>query len=439
MTDFDILILGAGYSGTALAVTLAKMTEAKRVGLVEKEKEFGPGVAYRTFETTHLLNVLTEKMGAFADQPRHFLEWCEGKKLPGPLDKTFLPRSLYGQYLKALLEGSSLQKLTEEAIDLNLVAPEKVEVFFKSGKKVTARKVVLALGNQRSRKTFSTPAFFQAPWDLPSLRQIPNDASVLILGTGLTAVDCVLSLKAQSHQGPLTLFSRHGLLPQSHALANPFPPFFEKKKNPRSIREIVKLLREETDRAVLEGRAWQPIVDSLRASTPAVWPLMPLKEKQRFLRHLRSYWISFGNRLPPQVLFQIKDWVRGGQLCIVAGRSREIVKKDATFLITFCARGDLNVQKKQFSFLIDATGPCGEYRKVDSTLMQNLLKKGLTTIHASGIGLQVSPHGSFIDDKGRDSSSLFALGPLRRGELWESTAVNEIRNQIFELAPALLR
>jgi hypothetical protein len=32
---------------------------------------------------------------------------------------------------------------------------------------------------------------------------------------------------------------------------------------------------------------------------------------------------------------------------------------------------------------------------------------------------------------------LFAIGPLRRGELWESTAVPEIRLQALALAPLL--
>ena len=47
--------------------------------------------------------------------------------------------------------------------------------------------------------------------------------------------------------------------------------------------------------------------------------------------------------------------------------------------------------------------------------------------------------GALRDARGRESETLFALGPLRRGELWESTAVPEIRTQAQALALRLTR
>jgi len=43
-----------------------------------------------------------------------------------------------------------------------------------------------------------------------------EDAPVLILGTGLTMVDYVLSLLLEGHKGPIIAISRRGLLPQAH-------------------------------------------------------------------------------------------------------------------------------------------------------------------------------------------------------------------------------
>lgn len=45
------------------------------------------------------------------------------------------------------------------------------------------------------------------------LREIPLDAAVGIVGSGLTAVDVAVSLKARGHSGPVRLYSRSGVLP----------------------------------------------------------------------------------------------------------------------------------------------------------------------------------------------------------------------------------
>ena len=46
---------------------------------------------------------------------------------------------------------------------------------------------------------------------------------------------------------------------------------------------------------------------------------------------------------------------------------------------------------------------------------------------------------ALLDARGRVAEGLFTLGPLRRGELWESTAVPEIRAQACALSARLLR
>jgi uncharacterized NAD(P)/FAD-binding protein YdhS len=42
-----------------------------------------------------------------------------------------------------------------------------------------------------------------------------------------------------------------------------------------------------------------------------------------------------------------------------------------------------------------------------------------------------------IDSQGSPSNRLYALGPLRKGKLWESVAVPELRVQVAELARLL--
>ena len=77
------------------------------------------------------------------------------------------------------------------------------------------------------------------------------------------------------------------------------------------------------------------------------------------------------------------------------------------------------------------------YRRVPSTLLQNLFRKGLVTSGALGTGFHCSQDGAVIDAGGHASEIIFNLGPGRLGDLLESIAVPEIRQQAVELASTL--
>ena len=77
------------------------------------------------------------------------------------------------------------------------------------------------------------------------------------------------------------------------------------------------------------------------------------------------------------------------------------------------------------------------YRRVSSTLLQNLFKRGLVTAGPLGAGFHCSQDGAVIDAGGRASEIIFNLGPGRLGDLLESIAIPEIRQQAVELASTL--
>ena len=77
------------------------------------------------------------------------------------------------------------------------------------------------------------------------------------------------------------------------------------------------------------------------------------------------------------------------------------------------------------------------YRRVPSTLLRNILKRGLVTSGPLGTGFHCSRDGAVIDSDGHASEIIFNLGPGRLGDLLESIAVPEIRQQAVELALTL--
>ena len=64
------------------------------------------------------------------------------------------------------------------------------------GSAIDADRVVLALGNAPPAPVVppSAPGCVRDPWQLSALDEIPHTEPVLLVGTGLTMVDSVLSL-----------------------------------------------------------------------------------------------------------------------------------------------------------------------------------------------------------------------------------------------------
>ncbi len=208
-------IIGSGATGTLLAVNLIKNAGNKpiEINLVEKKERIGRGVAYSTARDFHLLNVPANKMGAFPDRVEHFYQWLAANSY-NFFSNDFVPRRLYGEYLRQLLCETVRYKsanvvfnlLDDEAVDI-LADETQAQVILNSGEILYSDKVVLAFGNflpphpKTQDKSFVlAEKYFQNPWSSEIPNKIAANEDVLIIGTGLTMVDTVLSLLHAGHE-----------------------------------------------------------------------------------------------------------------------------------------------------------------------------------------------------------------------------------------------
>jgi uncharacterized NAD(P)/FAD-binding protein YdhS len=446
----SVAIIGGGFTGAILAAQLLHRNNSISVTLVEPARIAGRGVAYSTSCSWHLLNVPAGNMSAFPEDPQHFLRWARSHYDPEARAEDFLPRRVYGRYSEAVLrdatrDNSQRFRLVHDEARAIDIADDQVTIRFSRESSITARRVVLALGNfQPSSSPLKgvpreTRRYLNCAWKIGPVEfeELAKDESILLVGSGLTAVDVAIALRAQEFNGTIHIVSRHGLLPLGHESEQPEAPSWDREP-PCSVRELLNVVRWETARAAQQGRDWRCVIDSLRPVTAQIWQSLSLIERRRFLRHVRPYWDVHRHRIAPRISEEIRAGLGDGGIQLRAGRITHYREEDDAVVVSYRERKSGELKHLRVGRVINCTTPETDCRKVASPLLENLLAAGLARPDPLSLGLDAADDGALIAVDGRLSDLLYTLGPALKGKLWESIAVPEIREQIARLAATLV-
>jgi uncharacterized NAD(P)/FAD-binding protein YdhS len=154
---------------------------------------------------------------------------------------------------------------------------------------------------------------------------------------------------------------------------------------------------------------------------------------------VRPYWDVHRHRIAPAIAARIASQMQHGQIEIHAGRIKAYAEDIGGVDVTYRDRESGQLERLRVDRVINCTGPEGDCRKVDDPLLTNLMRQKLARPDPLFLGLDVSPDGALIDAHGAASNLFYAIGPVRKGSLWETIAVPELRVQVSELSRLLLR
>jgi uncharacterized NAD(P)/FAD-binding protein YdhS len=438
------------------AVNLTRLARRPlQVTLINHQRTTGRGIAYGMRRPEHLLNVAARNMSAFPDQPEHFLQWLRTRsEFEGvaevELRERFIPRMVYGDYLRSIMQHYlqsagdlspvQTQFMTAEALDIEAVEG-KAAVRLSAGEVVTADRVVIATGNEApaalpgSDTLTGHPAWVADPWQ-PWENRLPEPGgSIVILGTGLTTVDAVISLRALGWQGSIHAISRHGWFPHAHFRGIEYPGFPPPGVDLAGLglARLAALVQEHC--AILHERNANPaiIVDKMRPHTQRIWSQFTREERLTFAKVHAARWNIFRHRIAPEIHAQITSSQLTGQLQVHAAAIERLESSGNRILVHFA-----DGQSQAGDLVINATGPATRVTASRSPLLRNLLRRGLAAPDDTDMGLRIAPDHTVIDGAGELSPHLLALGPLLRGTFWETIAVPELRGQARRVAETLL-
>ncbi|MFJ4713492.1 FAD/NAD(P)-binding protein [Streptomyces sp. NPDC088785] len=490
-THLSIAVVGAGASGIMTTLRLLQHHRARSRGtltihLIDRAERPGLGVAYGTPLRDHILNMQAKTMSLYPGDPDHFLRALPGLLADDPpasappatatdhpdaeaLAASYVPRRVYGAYLARCLtdaltatagSGARVEYHRREAVRL-APAPTGVQVDTEGpGPAVPAcTHAVLCVGDlppTSYRYLLGHPHYAPSPWVDGFPDAVPEDAAVGVIGTGLTAVDALLSLRAAGHRGPLYAFARRRGWPAVQpSRLRPHTPYLLTARAVHALGEDVPLARfagllrdELTDRVGRDevhdllsadrgdvvptlladlARARQPrphwyeVLDATSPLAPDIWRRARFADKARFLRAHMGRWAVLRHPMPvPNARF-LADLLSSGRLRTLRG----------TYDIRPATDGGFDVLRRTHSgtavhhptYLVNASGPGTSAWTLESDLVKDCLHQGLLSPHPLG-GIDVDPTSMRVRGAdGRHNDRVLFLGPLTNGVHFYTNAI----------------
>ncbi len=414
----SVAIIGGGFSGIMVLYHLVRLaSHPLHIYWYDAQKIASGGIAYGKAEAPHLLNVRTDKMGAVAGEAEGFYQWlvalCEADEVTA---SSFQPRIKYKEYLHTLLKET-----------LAIAVIKKVEIFAFQ-KEITTlsdlpaiEALVLATGTPAPRR-FNIPPhipYIADSWKHPlpyDIAEWPEDSQVGIIGTSLTAIDTILSLKQKGYRGKILAFSRHGWLPAEHQACTTLPVWHELLTAPENLSsyQLFRTIKKRAKIMMDAGGDWRSVIDSLRPITPTLWQMLPLKEKRRFLQKLFSLWNVHRHRISPEVGKILRELQASGRLEIIAASLHTILANNTPQL------------------LINCTGPDFDITRNASPLLHEMLANQTIQADELKLGLALEIHSTKA--KRNSLYPIFPMGTLTLGSYFETIAVPELREQALSVA-----
>ncbi len=481
----DVAVIGGGFCGLMSLAHLCSRHGARSCCLFERSAPSALGVAYGACDEAHVLNVAAARMGAYPEQPEAFYEWLQ-RAFPQRFARdAFVPRALYGRYLVDTVRESTQRAshsthtttdfVSDAVVDLAATSSDyKLELA--SGRFVHANGVIVAMGIPQASPPWSADdaravadiaprVLADDAWASCAFDELAPDATVVLVGSGLTAIDVMHALRRRGHRGKLFMLSRHGRLPLPHAsprTASDDDATHQTRARlsalsaadlMRSPRDAFRALRRSARALMHAGDDWQHAVDSARAHTIAAWQAWSESDRAYFMRRLRSVWEIHRHRAPRFLLDSIAHERTLGSLEVLAGTivSMRAVNSDE---VAITVQGESATARIiHAARIINCTGPMMNLTAMHETmhasahesdavptnraLLAALLTSGMVSVDALGLGLRVDGAGQPFTAHNTLLPRVRVVGALTRGCVWESTAVGDLRVQVAHATQSL--
>lgn len=475
----SIAIIGAG--ATCLAwlhfyiksyKTLKNGAAPATIYIIEKRPIFGTGPAYEYDVSSNILNTKSGTVGPIHEKPGDFYRWLEDNKqyvkeaFPDFViaEDSYAPRPLFGIYLQSVYKRLVVDAA---AIGLRIVAinAEATDIVKHQGKylitvdhnaNIMAEYVFLLCGTMpMTKNALSDGADYIAnPYPLSTLRnKVDMNHTVAIIGSRLNCIDTIIAMLENRHRGKITVFSPSGYFPsvrgtqgriQAKVLTDKLMNELLSNGVRLTLSDIVSLFQQELEsqggnpatlvlpkppedianfiddeiKRSYHPRLWQAVLYATNSIISKLWSLLRDEDKDVFFNHYFSVFMAYRVSIPRENAIKILEAIKAGIVNFERG-TFEIVKNQASG----CSVKTGDGRSLYFDKMISAVGSPRDVTKIDSLLMNNLIRRDYVTANPYG-GLNVSDETyEATDRQGKIVSGFYIVGELTNGVFFFTSAL----------------
>lgn len=468
-----IAIIGMGTAGVTLLKELVKSESFSKMNIdvYDNPINMGQGVPFQNDSAELLINLPAAQMSLNLENHREFYEWYEMQSTFKFSNPEYLPRFIFGHYMK-----DYLQKFNHDYDNIHTIKEEVNEVFIESeigqtdvtycvctSKEIENCKqydiVFLTIGTLSYHDPYGLKGirgYIKTPYPTyNTLDDVQDFDDIAIIGTGLASLDVIRYVTAHHPKLPITVASRKGRLP---SVRGEMPDIDFEYVTPENFNEIkrkhfgnvpldeaIKLLLKDCalhhiDVETLVHRSQddpikdltydlehadelgklQSILELAKENLNWIWNSLSREDQKRFLTNYQPILKENSNPMPPQTARLLIDHINHGTIKIK--RDLEDVQYDDN-KFNFKYK-DASVER--FDIVINATGSKTQLADLDGDdqLVLNLENRQVVQAHPLG-GIQiVAETNQIISPRYGTLKHMYALGQLTNG-------INQSRNGVM--------
>ncbi|MCU5746840.1 FAD/NAD(P)-binding protein [Staphylococcus sp. SQ8-PEA] len=486
-----VAIIGAGTAGVSILRELVKYNKFNdmAIDVYDNPDHLGQGVPFQNDSQELLINIPSDQMSLNIDNPREFYEWYESQnefKFDNP---EYLPRFIFGHYMKSYLE-----KYNDQYSNLNIISKEVTEVFINSKIGETDIKyhvctssdmkeckiydsVFLAIGTLSYHDPYhlkGTQGYIQTPYPTYSTLDDVNDKDrIAIIGTGLASLDVIRYVAAHHPNLPISVMSRSGNLPSVRGdmpeIEFKFltPQVFNEIKSQRfgnvPLQEAIELFKKECKRFNLDVQSlihrksgkpvedleydlrhqkelgiFQSLLELVKENMNWIWNSFSHQDQEKFLREYHHILKANSNPMPPRTAQLMIKGIKNG-LIEIKKNIKDVYydEKEEKFNIYF---EEDNEKPHIYDVVINATGSKTHLKDLDhdDQLVINLQNRQIVQAHPLG-GIQIIPEtNQVISPRYGTLHRMYAFGQLTNGVNQSRNGVNMIVKQAKSVVEQML-
>ncbi|WP_214269506.1 FAD/NAD(P)-binding protein [Staphylococcus pseudoxylosus] len=468
-----IAIIGMGTAGVTLLKELVKSESFSKMNIdvYDNPINMGQGVPFQNDSAELLINLPAAQMSLNLENHREFYEWYEMQSTFKFSNPEYLPRFIFGHYMK-----DYLQKFNHDYDNIHTIKEEVNEVFIESeigqtdvtycvctSKEIENCKqydiVFLTIGTLSYHDPYGLKGirgYIKTPYPTyNTLDDVQDFDDIAIIGTGLASLDVIRYVTAHHPKLPITVASRKGRLPR---VRGEMPDIDFEYVTPENFNEIkrkhfgnvpldeaiklflkdcalhhidvetlvhrsqddpIKDLTYDLEHADELGKL-QSILELAKENLNWIWNSLSREDQKRFLTNYQPILKENSNPMPPQTARLLIDHINHGTIKIK--RDLEDVQYDDN-KFNFKYK-DASVER--FDIVINATGSKTQLADLDGDdqLVLNLENRQVVQAHPLG-GIQiVAETNQIISPRYGTLKHMYALGQLTNG-------INQSRNGVM--------